>query len=152
MSNKTNKKGIKEQDTLIGIDYGEARTGIALGRNALVNPLQTYKNLSDEMLIHEIMKTAMENKVTAFVLGIPLQADGKETRQSLKVRAFSRLLKVLSRKPVFMQNEFGTTDEVIRESIGSGVHRGKKTANDHLAAALILKDFYREQNDPQKIS
>ncbi len=142
-----NKKDLKPQETLIGIDYGEAKTGIALGRNSLVAPLQTFKNLTDETLIHEIIKTAVENKVSAFVLGIPLQADGKETKQSLKVRGFAKLLKVLAKKPVFMQNEFGTTEESIREAISNGVPQSKRTKNDHLAAALILKDFYREQND-----
>jgi putative Holliday junction resolvase len=142
-----NKETIKPQDTLIGIDYGEAKTGIALGRNSLVTPLQTFKNLSNEALIHEIIKTAVENKVSAFVLGIPLQADGKETKQSLKVRGFAKLLKILARKPVYMQNEFGTTEESIEEAISNGVPQSKRTSNDHLAAALILKDFYREQND-----
>jgi putative Holliday junction resolvase len=146
-----NKKGLKKilnaKETLIGIDYGEAKTGIALGRNYLVDPLQTFKNLSDETLIHEIIKTAVENRVSAFVLGIPLQADGKETGQSLKVRGFAKLLKILTKKPVFMQNEFGTTEESIREAISNGVPQSKRTKNDHLAAAMILKDFYREQND-----
>jgi putative Holliday junction resolvase len=142
-----NKKTIKPQSTLIGIDYGEAKTGVALGRNSLVTPLQTFKNLPDGTLIHEIIKIAMENEAVAFVLGIPLQADGRETKQSLKVRGFAKLLKILARKPIFMQNEFGTTEESIKEAISNGIRQSKRTSNDHLAAALILKDFYQEQND-----
>jgi len=141
------KKEKKIQDTLIGIDYGTAKTGIALGRNNLVAPLQTYKNLRDETLIHEIIKVAIENKVAAFVLGLPLQADDKETLQSLKVRKFAKLLKVLSKKPVYMQNEYGTTEESISEAIENGVSQGKRSINDHLAAALILKDFYSAQSN-----
>ena len=141
-----NKKERKIQETLIGIDYGTVKTGIALGRNNLVAPLQTYKNLSDETLIHEIIKVAIENKVAAFVLGIPLQADDKETQQSLKVRKFAKLMKILSKKPVYMQNEYGTTEESISEAIDNGVSQGKRPINDHLAAALILKDFYSARN------
>jgi putative holliday junction resolvase len=141
------KKVNNPQDMLVGIDYGEVKTGVALGRNSFVTPLTTFTNLSDETLIHEIIRIAMENKVTAFVLGIPLQADNKETKQSLKVRAFGKLLKVLSRKPVFMQNEYGSTEGSIKQAIENGVSQSKRSKNDHLAAAFILKDFYREQND-----
>jgi putative Holliday junction resolvase len=141
------KKEKKIKDTLLGIDYGQVKTGIALGKNSLVMPLQTYKNLSDETLIHEIIKIAIENRVVAFVLGLPLQADDKETQQSLKVRGFAKLLKVLSKKPVYMQNEYGTTEESISEAISNGTPQSKRSSNDHLAAALILKDFYSAQND-----
>lgn len=142
-----NKAKIKPQDTLIGIDYGERKTGLSLGKNSLVTPLHTLMDLKDETLIHEIIKTAMENMAAAFVLGIPLQADGKETRQSLKVRTFGKLLKVMSRKPVFMQNEFGSTEDSIKEAIESGVPQNRRPKNDHLAAALILRSFYSEQNN-----
>jgi putative Holliday junction resolvase len=145
-----NKRKVKAEDTLIGIDYGESRTGLSLGKNSLVTPLFTLKDLPDPSLIHEIIKIAMENKVAAFVLGIPLQADGKETKQSLKVRAFGKLLKILSRKPVFMQNEFGSTTDSIKEAIENGVPQNKRSKNDHLAAALILRSFYTEQDGDLK--
>jgi RNase H-fold protein (predicted Holliday junction resolvase) len=63
------------------------------------------------------------------------------------VRSFGKLLKVLSKKPVYMQNEYGSTEDSIREAIENGVPQNKRSKNDHLAAAFILKDFYREQND-----
>ena len=141
------KKKFDLENTIIGIDYGEVRTGIALGKNSLVSPLTTFKNLDNETLIHEIIKIAMENKATAFVLGMPLQADAKETKQSLKVRSFGKLLRLLSKKPVIAQNEFGTTEESIRKAIENGTPQNRRSKNDHLAAALILRDFYREQND-----
>jgi putative Holliday junction resolvase len=141
-----NKGKIKPQDILIGIDYGETRTGLSLGKSSLVTPLHTLKDLTDQTLIHEIIKIAMENKAAAFVLGVPLQADGKETKQSLVVRTFGKLLKVMSKKPVFMQNEFGSTAESIKEAVWNGVPQGRRSKNDHLAAALILRDFYEEQN------
>jgi RNase H-fold protein (predicted Holliday junction resolvase) len=46
-----------------------------------------------------------------------------------------------------MQNEYGSTEDSIREAIENGVPQSKRSKNDHLAAALILKDFYKEQND-----
>lgn len=141
------KKNLNPQSTLIGIDYGEAKTGVALGRNSLATPLTTFNNLDNATLIHQIIRTALENKAEAFVLGIPLQADGKETKQSLKVRTFGKMLKVLSKKPVLTQNEYGTTEESIKASIENGVPRSKRPKNDHLAATLILRDFYKEQND-----
>lgn len=140
------KKKIDPQDAFMGIDYGSVRTGTAIGKNNLVMPLQTYKNLSDGNLVHEITKIAVENKIAGFVLGLPLEADGKETKQSLIVRKFGKLLKTITRKPVFMQNEFNSSGKSLEEAINLEASLSKRTHNDSLSAAFILKEFYNEHS------
>jgi len=135
------------KDTLIGIDHGEESTGLALGRNGLVSPLTIVRENSDESVIHEIIKYSTENIVKGCVVGLPLDAANKETQQSLRVRKFAKLLKVLSKKPVAFQNEYGTSIESLKEAIDSGVSQKGRRENDHLAAALILKDFYEGLTD-----
>ena len=144
-SKKTNKKTI--QGTLIGIDYGENKTGIALGKSGLVAPLKVIKSRSAEEVVHEIIRMGMENKAEAYVLGIPLTSDGKETRQSLKVRNFGKILKILSKKHVYAQNEYNSTNETHTELTDLGIQPKRGANDDHLAAALILKNFFQEQKD-----
>jgi putative holliday junction resolvase len=133
------------EDILIGIDYGEEHTGIALGRNSLVTPLLTISNNTPEGTIHEIVRYGIENKVVAFVVGLPLQADNKETKQSLKTRHFSKLLKIVSKKPVYFQNEYGTSMEALEEAIDAGASPKKRSRNDHLSAAIILRHYYQSK-------
>lgn len=139
------KKKLDYEDTFFGIDFGEIHTGTAIGTNGLVMPLETYKDLSQETLIHEIIKVALQNKIKGFVVGLPVQADGKETRQSIVVRRFTKMLKLISKMPVFFQNEFNSSEESLEEAIKIGTPLNKRTNNDSLSAALILKNFYDEQ-------
>jgi len=137
-------------DTFIGIDHGEENTGIALGRNSLVTPLEVISSKSDGTLIHTIIKLGMENKVAGYVTGLPLTVDGKETKQSIRIRQFAKLLRVMSKKPVFFQDEHGTSREAIREAMGTGISPSRRKSNDHLSAALILRRFFSEQAESSK--
>jgi putative holliday junction resolvase len=131
-----------EKDILIGIDHGEKNTGVALGRNGLVSPLTVISGGNDSIAIHEIVRMGMENRVVGYVMGLPLDAQEKETKQSLKVRQFAKLLKTISKKPVEFQNEHGSSIEAMKEAIDAGVSQRKRRVNDHFSAAVILKDFY----------
>ncbi len=142
---------INPTDTLIGIDYGEENTGLALGRNSLVTPLEIISSANKELVAHKIIRFGMENNVTAYIMGLPLTADNKETGQSLKVRGFAKLLRALSKKPVIFQNEFGTTMESMKEAIETQVSPKNRRLNDDLSAALILKNFYSTQQELSKL-
>lgn len=135
-----NQKPLK----LIGIDYGRTNIGLALGTNGFVLPLEIIPGKNIEEAIHKIIRIAIENKVSKFIVGIPLTAEGKDTPQSLKTRAFVKKLKLLGKKPVGFQNEFGTSKEALGEAITLGTPQSKRRANDHLSAALILKRYYNE--------
>jgi putative transcription antitermination factor YqgF len=140
---KTAKKVTEK--TLIGVDYGKTNTGVALGRNNLTFPLKVISKRSDQTVIIEISRLATENKATTIVVGLPLGAKGKETEQSKKVRKFAKLLRILTKKKVVFQNEFGSTREADEENRIFKLIKKKKRLTDHLAAALILKQ-YQEEN------
>ena len=130
---------------LIGVDYGETNTGVALGRNKLTFPLKVISGRSDHTTISEISRLAAENGATTIVVGLPLGARGKETEQSKKVRKFAKLLKILTKKKVVFQNEFRSTKDADEENHIFKLIKKKKRPSDHLAAALILKQ-YQEEN------
>ena len=104
---KTNKDTALPR--FLGIDYGERNIGLALGYNGLVMPLRTVSNKTERDALFEINKVIVENKVGNIVIGIPLTADNKETKESAIVRRFGNNLKTITKRPVIFQNEFGTS-------------------------------------------
>ncbi len=134
-----------KDDLLLGVDYGEVNIGLAFGRSGLVSPLKVVSGVNSETAIFEINRYIHENKVTKIVMGLPLTVDGKETTQSKKVRAFTKLLKIRSKKPVEFVNEFRTTEDLKSEPIDLGITKIKHGVVDHLSAALILKEYYSKE-------
>jgi putative Holliday junction resolvase len=143
----TKKKRKKAPKTLLGVDYGEKNIGIALGKNELVFPLRSVPAKNEAHAVQEITRVALQNHVHKFVVGLPLNYDGKETQESRKVRKFAKLLKVSSKKPVTFQEETGSSQEALLTAIELGIPPKKRSANDHLAAGIILKRYYRERKD-----
>jgi putative Holliday junction resolvase len=131
--------------TYIGIDYGTVNIGMALGKNGLVTPLQIVPGKNVNFAIGEINKQVMHNKADAFVLGLPLDAQGKETRQSLAVRKFAKLLKIYSKKPVEFYDEHSSTLEAHEEMMQNDSLHKKGKPIDSYAAALILKKYFESQ-------
>ncbi|MFC1625005.1 Holliday junction resolvase RuvX [Patescibacteria group bacterium] len=130
---------------LIGIDYGSSNIGLSLGVNGFVTPLEIIPGKNVETAIYKIIRIALENKVDKFVIGLPLTAEEKETKQSLDTRMFAKKLKVFSKKPVEFQNEFGTSKEALNRAIDLDTPQRKRVTNDHLSASLILRRYYEER-------
>jgi putative Holliday junction resolvase len=128
----------------LGMDYGESNIGVALGNNGLVTPLKIISNKNQDTALYEIGKIVVDNKVGKIVLGLPLSPDGKETKQSLKIRKFAKILKTATKRPVVFQNERDTSLDALEEAISLDISKKKRRTNDHLAAALILKRYYNE--------
>lgn len=133
----------------LGIDFGESNIGLAIGNNGLTTPLKTISNKTTRDALFEINKVVIENKIGNIVMGIPLTADDKETKESLLVRRFANNLKTVTKRPVIFQNEFGTSKRSLEEAISLDVPKKKRATNDHLAAALILKTFFEENEEIQ---
>lgn len=135
------QKSIQE-DVFLGIDYGERNIGLALGRNGYVSPLSIVPGANMMTAVHEITRLALENKVSKFIVGIPLTGDGKETQQSLATRKFVKLLKIISKKPAIFVNEFDSSKEAQAEKAYFGVSAKKAALSDHVSAAIILRRFF----------
>lgn len=132
-----------DSQVLLGIDYGTSKVGVALGRNSLVMPLNIVNGKNELSAIHDITRLALENKAKAFIVGLPISADGKDTLQARKVRRFAKLLKTISKKPVIFSNEYSTTKDAVEEG-QSKMMLSKGGKEDSLAAALILRRYYNE--------
>ncbi|MEG2809896.1 MAG: Holliday junction resolvase RuvX, partial [Akkermansia sp.] len=79
----------------LGIDYGDARIGIAAtdDMGILAYPVETVKNGAAPL--DRIVALATQKAVKTLVLGIPVRMDGTEGTAAAKVRQFGDTLRAL---------------------------------------------------------
>jgi putative Holliday junction resolvase len=140
MTKKKGKNPLEEK--LLGVDYGSRNVGLAFGINNLVSPFRVISGKNQQQAVSEIARYIIENKVDRIILGLPLNAEGKESMQSKEVRKFGKLLKIATKRPVKYVNEYRTSEESITEAVSSGISKKRRQKTDHLSAALIIKEYY----------
>jgi putative Holliday junction resolvase len=142
IKNKASSKKVDKDPYVMGIDYGDANIGIAFGKSGLVAPIKIVQSKNLPTAINEIVRYAIENRMTKFVVGLPLTTEGKETRKSAEVRRFAKLLKVASKKQVEFMDEHSTTIDAGDEMVEFEIAQKKRRMKDHFSAALILKRYF----------
>ena len=81
------------QHPALGIDYGEARIGIAATDpvGIMAHPVETiHRHKTDG--VTRIVQLVQERGIRTLVLGIPVRMDGTEGTAAAKVRAFGKEL------------------------------------------------------------
>ena len=129
---------------IMGIDYGDARTGVAIsdllctivGSTAVVNSHNTEKAIAD------IVRMAKEQSVGQIVVGLPKNMDGTEGPRAALCREFADKLREASGIPVTMWDERRTTVEA-HNILSQNNYHGQKRKNtvDAVAASLILEGY-----------
>lgn len=131
--------------TLLGIDFGRRRIGlaasdadqrVALPQGAVVRPRGKRPPYGP------IRELAERLGVEAVVLGLPLSLDGEETDWCAEVRRFGSALEHRLQVPVHYQDERMTSARAQRGIRASGLPRSKRAQKervDESAAALILQ-------------
>jgi putative Holliday junction resolvase len=141
----------------MGVDYGEARVGLALcDEGAPVptpRPLATIVRRNRRHAVGEIVRLAREHGVTRLVVGIPLAPDGGVGLRAGQARNFARDLEMESGLATFLQDERDSSREALERLISAGVpakRRGERI--DEMAAVLILERFLRERREPEQMT
>ena len=90
----------------LGIDYGEARIGIAATDpvGIMAHPVETiHRHQTDG--ISRIVQLVQKRGIRTLVLGLPVRMDGTEGTAAAKVRAFGReLAAALPGLPLILMN------------------------------------------------
>ena len=128
----------------LGIDYGEARIGIAAtdACGILAHPVESI-HLRHTEPIARIRELVQQKGIRTMVLGLPLRLDGTEGTACAKVRAFGeKLHAALPELPLLYVDEFLTTTAA-QEKLHQA---GKKAKNfkpiiDQAAAVEILNNW-----------
>ena len=136
---------------IMGIDYGDARTGVALSDLlcSIVGSAQVVPSRNTQKAIADIVKIAKENEVGEIVVGLPRNMDGSEGSRAQLCREFAELLKGATGLPVAMWDERRTTVEA-HNILSQHNYHGQKRKNtvDAVAASLILGGYlaFRKAN------
>ena len=132
---------------LMGIDFGDARVGIALSDPLCImsQGYKTIKNDGTDSLFSEIAEIIKEKEVTKIVVGLPKNMDNSEGFRTDATKEFVEKLKTVTDVPIEFCDERLTT--VSAHGFLSEMNvRGKKRkgAVDALSAALILETYMKK--------
>ena len=129
---------------IMGIDYGDARTGVAISDSMLtiVGFTTVVRSRNTDKAIADIVALVQENDVQEIVVGLPRNMDGSEGPRAQLCREFAALLGEATGKKVVMWDERRTTVEA-HNILSAHNYHGKKRKDtvDAVAASLILEGY-----------
>lgn len=129
---------------IMGIDYGDARTGVAISDLlcSIVGSTTVIPSRNREKAIADLVRLAKENEIGQIVVGLPRNMDGTEGIRAQLCREFAEELRNATGLPVDMWDERRTTVEA-HNILSQHNYHGQKRKNtvDAVAAALILEGY-----------
>ncbi len=129
---------------IMGIDYGDARTGVAISdlRCTIVGSTYVVPSRNTEKAIADIVRLCRENEVGHVVVGLPRNMDGTEGIRAELCREFAAKLQEATGLPYTMWDERRTTVEA-HNILSQHNYHGQKRKNtvDAVAASLILEGY-----------
>ena len=129
---------------IMALDYGDARTGVAISdlMCSIVGSTCVIPSRNTEKAIADIVKLAKDNSVGQIVVGLPKNMDGSEGIRAEPCREFAARIGEVTGLPVTMWDERRTTVEA-HNILSQHNYHGKKRKNtvDAVAASLILEGY-----------
>ncbi|MBR5923997.1 MAG: Holliday junction resolvase RuvX [Bacteroidales bacterium] len=131
-------------DRMIGIDYGRARVGVAISDplGIFASPLET---VASAKIIDYLQKMTTSETVVRFVVGYPMNLDGRPAEAAADVDVFlKQLAKRFPGIPVSLEDERFTSVLAHKAMIDGGMKksdRRKKESVDKISAAIILQSY-----------
>ena len=148
---------------ILGIDYGDARTGLAITDELGITAQGLFtveSNGNDKMILKKIDELLQQYKIEKFVIGYPINMDGTRSERTDKTDAFIHKLKSRFNKiEIIQMDERLTTVEAhktIERLTTVEAHKtmnylninnkNKKKIVDTIAAVYILESYINKQN------
>lgn len=129
---------------IMGIDYGDARTGVAISDLlcSIVGTTYVVPSRVREKAVADIVRLARDNDVGTIVVGLPKNMDGTEGSRAALCREFAEFLREATGLEIAMWDERRTTVEA-HNILSEHNYHGKKRKNtvDAVAASLILEGY-----------
>ena len=129
---------------IMGIDYGDARTGIAFSDLlcSIVGSTTVIHSRRPEKTLEEIVKLAREQDAGEIVMGLPKNMDGSEGPRAELCREFAGKVHEATGLNVTLWDERRTTVEAHNILSAHNYHGSKrKNTVDAVAASLILEGY-----------
>lgn len=136
---------------IIGIDYGQARIGVAFSdeRKIIASPLMTVQtdkklDMTAAKLLGELEKHQNEYRyvIEEIIIGLPLMMNGTHGLLADEVKQFVEALNKISPLPVKTWDERLTSVQAERSLRESSMTRKARTKHvDQVSAAIILQSY-----------
>ncbi|MBR2048895.1 MAG: Holliday junction resolvase RuvX [Oscillospiraceae bacterium] len=128
----------------MAIDYGDARTGVAVSDLlcSIVGTTTVIPSRNADKALADLVRMAREQEVGTIVVGLPRNMDGSEGPRAELCRAFAGRLGEMTGLEIVMWDERRTTVEA-HNILSEHNYHGKKRKNtvDAVAASLILEGY-----------
>lgn len=129
---------------VMGIDYGDARTGIAVSDLlcSIVGTTKVIHSRNMDKTIAAVCDLLNGSDVGEIVVGLPKNMDGTEGARAELCKVFAEKLRTETGLPVTMWDERRTTVEA-HNILSQHNYHGKKRKDtvDAVAASLILEGY-----------
>ncbi len=129
---------------VLAIDYGDARTGIAISdiMGMIVGQTTVIHSRNAQKTATEIARIVKDCGAEKLVMGFPRNMDGSEGPRADLYREFATLVEQTTGMPVALWDERRTTVEA-HNILSDCNYHGKKRKNtvDAVAASLILEGY-----------
>jgi putative Holliday junction resolvase len=137
------RKPERPRNSMLGIDVGERRIGVALSEGRIAVPLTIVEHTNRAADIARIADLAHEHDAATIVVGVPLRADGGETEQSRLTRKFGEQLAHAVDAQVVYQDESYSSVAIaaVEAPVPRKRNASQKARIDDLAAAVILQSY-----------
>lgn len=134
---------------VMGIDYGDARIGIALSdlMQITANPYEVFENKGVDDCVNHLCTLISNNMVSTVVFGLPINMDGTEGDRAKVTREVAEELAKKSSVKIVFQDERLTSveaDEILKASKLNWQERKKLI--DKVSAALILESYLNKKD------
>ena len=134
---------------IMGVDYGDARTGVAVSDLlcSIVGTTTVIHSRNAQKTIEQLCKMIREQDIGEIAVGLPKNMDGTEGPRAELCRAFAEALERASGVPVKLWDERRTTVEA-HNILSQHNYHGKKRKDtvDAVAASLILEGYLAFRN------
>lgn len=129
--------------TLLGVDFGEKRVGVAVGETAtgMAHPVTVITQLSNDARLAAFALLVAEWRPSGIVVGQPRHADGARHPVARLAARFAQRLQSRFGLPVaFVDETLSSAEAQSRIRDAGGRVRGKDGIDAH-AAAVILQSY-----------
>ena len=136
---------------LCGIDFGTVRVGIALtdSRRTIASPMEVYVRADEASDSAFFQALAERERISKFVVGLPVHLSGDESAKSIEARQFGDwLARITGVTVIFFDERFSTrqADQLLNER---GLTRNRRRARRDMLAAQIMLTEYLEAGQPE---
>lgn len=134
----------------LAIDYGEKRIGVSISdpTNTIAVSLEPIKNSSK--VSESIANIINTNKISAVIVGYPLNMNGSKSKMCLVIDEFIEKLRNKTNVEVIKYDERLSSkiaETQIREAIKSKEKRKEKSLIDRFSASIILQEYLNQKKN-----